>query len=66
MEKYRIKYFNLLIDKFNIVTCMKVTVETGKNSEEFYVKKAPKRQLLIERKWVKYLFLTVNQTICQK
>ena len=22
----------------------------------------PSRQLLIERKWVKYLFLTINQT----
>jgi len=45
---------------------MKVTVGTVQNSEELYVKKAPKRQFLIERKWDKYLFLTVNQTICQK
>jgi len=45
---------------------MKVTAGIGQNFEELYVKKAPKRHLLIERKWVKYLFLTVNQTICQK
>jgi len=41
---------------------MKVTEETF----SFYKEKEPKRQLPIERKWVKYLFLTVNQTFCQE
>ena len=38
---------------------MKVTEETF----SFYKEKEPKRQLLFERKWVKYLFLIGNQTI---
>jgi len=41
---------------------MKVKEETF----SFYKEKESKRQLLIERKWFKSLFLTINQTICQK